>query len=182
MMMQKILSFFSFLFHTIKGDSLWIMKRRGLSVGKNLFLGGSYIDLGFLHLISIGDDVTLAGGVTILAHDASMNNSLDCTRIGKVTIGNRVFIGYGSIVLPGVTIGDDAVIGAGSVVTHDIESRKVANGNPAKVTGTLDEFLARKKEEMEKYPAFGNEYLKMNKKMKRAMAEKLKDRYGYMVH
>ena len=71
-----ILKFVSFIFHTIKGDSLWIMKRRGLTVGKNLFLGGAYIDLGLLHLITIGDNVTLAGGVTILAHDASTNNWL----------------------------------------------------------------------------------------------------------
>src|SRR4030042_816182 len=102
-----ILKFVSFIYHTIKGDSLWIMKRRGLKVGENLFLGGAYIDLGFLHLITIGDNVTLAGGVTILAHDASTNNWLHYSRVGKGTIGNRGFIGNGSIILPGVRGGDD---------------------------------------------------------------------------
>ena len=179
--MQKILNFVSFLFHTIRGDSLWIMKRRGLTVGKNFFLGGSYIDVWFLQLITIGDNVTLAGNVTILAHDASTKNWLHHTKIGKVTIGNRVFIGYGSIILPGVTIGDDVVIGAGSVITHDIESGKVAIGNPAEVKGTLDEFLARKKKEIKMYPVFGDEYNNANKKMKREMVEKMKDRYGYTV-
>src|SRR4030042_3507341 len=103
--MQKILSFFSFIFHTIKGDSLWIMKQRGLKVGKNLFLGGAYIDLGFLHLITIGDNVTLAGGVTILAHDASTNNWLRYSKVGKVTIGSRGFIGNGALVWPGGMFG-----------------------------------------------------------------------------
>jgi len=179
--MQKILDFISFLFHTIKGDSLWIMKRRGLKVGKNLFLGGSYLDLGLLHLITIGDDVTLAGRVTVLAHDASMNEWLGYSKIGKVVIGNRVFIGYGSIVLPGVTIGDDAVIGAGSVVTQDIPSRMVATGNPAEVKGTLEEFLDRKKKELDTLPVFGQEYLKLNKKKQREMLERMKDGWGYFV-
>jgi maltose O-acetyltransferase len=179
--MQKILDFFSFLFHTIKGDSLWIMKRRGLKVGKNLFLGGSYLDLGLLHLITIGDNVTLAGRVTVLAHDASTNNWLHRSKIGKVVIGNRVFIGYGSIVLPGVTIGDDAVIGAGSVVTEDVPGRQVFVGNPAKYLCTLDEFLERKKKELDTFPVFGQEYLKLNKKKRREMLERMKDGWGYMI-
>ena len=178
-MMQKILGFFSFIFHTIKGDSLWIMKRRGLKAGKNLFLGGAYIDLVFLHLITIGDDVTLAGKVTILAHDASTNNWLRYSKVGKVTIGNRVFIGYGSIILPGVTIGDDVVVGAGSVVTDDVKSRTVVMGSPAKFTCTLDEFIDRKKKELEEYPVF--KFYRLNNKKKREMLERMKDGWGYML-
>ena len=179
--MQKILDFFSFLFHTIKGDSLWMMKRRGLKVGKNLFLGGSYLDLGLLHLITIGDDVTLAGKVTILAHDASMNEWLDYSKIGRVTIGNRVFIGYGSIVLPGVTIGDDAVIGAGSVVTKNVPNGRVFIGNPAKDAGSLEDFLSKKREELDAYPVFGQEFLKLNPKKRREMLERMKNGWGYTI-
>ncbi|MBN1692371.1 MAG: acyltransferase [Dehalococcoidales bacterium] len=179
--MQKILDYISFLFHTIKGDSLWIMKRRGLKVGKNLFLGGSYLDLGLLHLITIGDNVTLAGRVTVLAHDASMNEWLGYSKIGKVVIGNRVFIGYGSIVLPGVTIGDDAVIGAGSVVTKNVPSGRVAIGNPAKDAGSLEDFLSKKREELDTLPVFGQEYLKLNKKKRREMLERMRDGWGYMI-
>jgi maltose O-acetyltransferase len=58
--------------------------------------------------------------------------------LGKpITIGKRVWIGGGAIVLPGVTIGDDTTIGAGSVVSHDIPSGVVAAGNPCKVIRTL---------------------------------------------
>ncbi|MCB1096470.1 MAG: acyltransferase [Verrucomicrobiae bacterium] len=48
-----------------------------------------------------------------------------------VTIGNDVWIGANSVVLPGVTIGDGAVIGAGSVVTKDVSAGTIAAGVPA---------------------------------------------------
>lgn len=50
-----------------------------------------------------------------------------------VTIGNKVWVGFNSIVLCGVAIGEGAVIGAGSVVTRDIPAWTVAAGNPARV-------------------------------------------------
>ena len=54
-----------------------------------------------------------------------------------VHIGNGVWIGSGSIILPGVTIGDNAVIGAGSVVTKDVPEGMIAVGNPARVIGSV---------------------------------------------
>lgn len=51
----------------------------------------------------------------------------------SVTIGDNVWIGGGTIILPGVTIGKNAVIGAGSVVTRSIPANCVAMGNPCKV-------------------------------------------------
>ena len=56
-----------------------------------------------------------------------------------VTIGNNVWIGANSVVLPGVTIGDNSVIGAGSVVTKDIPANVVAVGNPCKVMREIGE-------------------------------------------
>lgn len=50
-----------------------------------------------------------------------------------ITVGDNVWIGGNTVVLPGVTIGNDVVIGAGSVVTKDIPSGVVAVGNPCKV-------------------------------------------------
>ena len=65
-------------------------------------------------------------GVTVLAHDASTQIPLGVSKVGRVTIGNEVFVGRGTIILPNVTIGDRVVIGAGSVVTKDIPSGSVA--------------------------------------------------------
>jgi maltose O-acetyltransferase len=82
--------------------------------------------------------------VTILAHDARLVKYIDDkSRTVKVTIGNNVFIGVGSIILPNVTIGDNAIIGAGSVVTHDVLGKTVVAGNPARQVNTLEGFIKK---------------------------------------
>ena len=173
------------IYHLVKGDSLYILKRRGLKIGKNFYYGfGSIIDPDNCWHITIGDNVNFAPRVHVIAHDASTKLFLNYTKIGKVTIGNTVFIGASSIILPGVTIGHEVVIGAGSVVSCDIPSRSVAYGNPAKVISTIDDFITKKRSEMGIYPCFGNEYTrngKVNSDKKREMNELMKDRFGYVV-
>ena len=106
----------------------------GMRVGKNFKrLHGVILDPGHCWLIEIGDNVTMAPRVHILCHDASTKQFLNYTKIGRVTIGDNVFIGAETVVLPGVTIGENTVIGAGSVVTRDIPANVVAVGNPCKV-------------------------------------------------
>ena len=74
--------------------------KMGLKVGKNFGrLNGVILDPSHCWLIEIGDNVTMAPRVHILAHDASTKTFLDYTKIGKVTIGNNVFIGADSVVL-----------------------------------------------------------------------------------
>lgn len=47
-------------------------------------------------------------------------------------IGNDVWIGRDSTILPGLTINDGAVIGASSVVTHDVDAYQTVADNPAR--------------------------------------------------
>lgn len=54
-----------------------------------------------------------------------------------ITIGKRVWIGGGAIILPGITVGDEAVIGAGSVVTKDVQAKTLVAGNPARIIKAL---------------------------------------------
>ena len=61
-----------------------------------------------------------------------------------IAVGRRVWLGGGTIVLPGVTIGDDTVIGAGSVVTRDVPAGVIAVGNPCRVLRAIDERDAQK--------------------------------------
>lgn len=80
--------------------------------------------------IHIGDNSMITGNVIVLAHD-QVRGIITDTYIGK-----NVFLGGGSIVLPGVRIGNHVVVGAGSVVTKDIPDHSVVVGNPAKVIRT----------------------------------------------
>ena len=131
----------------------------GMKVGKNFGrLNGVILDPSHCWLIEIGDDVTLAPRVHILCHDASTKTFMNYTKIGNVTIGNRVFIGAESVVLPGVTIGDDVIIGANSTVTHNIPSNSVAVGSPARVICTLEEYIQKEKKRMEFAPVYDESY------------------------
>lgn len=124
--------------------------KRGLKVGENFHrMGGVIIDPSHCYHITIGDNVTLAPRVHILAHDSSTFMFLGKTRAANVTIGNYVFIGAASIILPGVHIGNRVIIGAGSVVTKDIPDNTVAVGNPAKVICSLDAYLEKEKSKMQ---------------------------------
>lgn len=54
-------------------------------------------------------------------------------REAEVIIGNDVWIGMRSIIMPGVKIGDGAVIGAGAVVTKDVPDYAIVGGVPARI-------------------------------------------------
>ena len=59
-------------------------------------------------------------------------------------MGNNCFIGYGSIILPGVKIADNCIVGAGSVVTKSVlKENSVVAGNPAKYICSLEDYLKR---------------------------------------
>jgi len=84
--------------------------------------------------VLMGPDVRLYSGT----HPTDPQTRLDGLEYGKpIRIGNNVWIGGATVVLPGVTIGDNSVIGAGSVVTKDIPANVVAVGNPCKVIKQL---------------------------------------------
>lgn len=55
-----------------------------------------------------------------------------------ITVGNSVWIGAGTRVLPGITIGSNVVIGAGSIVTKDVPDNCIAYGNPCRVAKIID--------------------------------------------
>ena len=141
------------------------LKKRGLKVGKNLHnMGEVIIDAAHCWHITIGDNVGLASRVQIIAHDASTKPLLGYTRVANVSIGNNVFVGAGTIILPGVTIGNNVIIGAGSVVSKDIPDNSVAIGRPAKVIKSIDEYSDAEKKKMLKDNVFGEEYTLRNPK------------------
>lgn len=128
---------------------------RGLTVGKNTHIySAEGIDSGLPWLIEIGDNCTISSGVSILAHDASTNIVRCATKIGRVTIGNNVFIGARSVVLCNTRIGDNVIVGAGSVVTHDLPGNGVYAGNPAKYICSIQEYREKYQALRETRPHF----------------------------
>nr|WP_306669956.1 DapH/DapD/GlmU-related protein [Acinetobacter sp. YH12157] len=63
---------------------------------------------------------------------------LDC--FGKITIGNNVFVGLNSIIIPNTEVGDNVVIGAGSLVRGILESNFVYAGVPVRKVMTIEEY------------------------------------------
>ena len=114
---------------------------KGMHIGNNCHIYSSdTIDGIWPWLISIGDNVTLSTNVTILAHDASPNIVRCGTKLGKVEIGNNVFVGSGSIILCNTKIGNNVIVGAGSVVSQDLPSDGVYAGVPARRLCSIEEY------------------------------------------
>jgi len=129
-------------------------RARGVKVGKNFDAPDSAIDYCFGFLVTIGDNVTLSG-TTVLAHDGSTKKILGYSKVGNVVIGNNVFVGYGSIILPNVRIGNNVIVGAGTIVSKDIpDNVVVVQGREStyRVLCTYDEYIRKNKENMEKLP------------------------------
>ena len=119
-----------------------ILRERGLKFGGDFNFFNSHIDYGHCWLVEIGDDVTITNS-TILAHDASMKLYTGKSKVGKVKIVNRVFIGFNSIILCNVRIGDGVVIGAGTRVNKDIPNNSIVVGNPCRIIGRTSDFIEK---------------------------------------
>lgn len=132
------------------GNQLWITPPFHVDYGCTIYFGNNCevnMNCTFLddNKIIIGDNVLIAPNVQIYTayhpthyldrFTISENETFNfCkTQTAPVIIGKNVWIGGGTIILPGVTIGDNTVIGAGSVVTKDIPADTIAYGNPCKV-------------------------------------------------
>lgn len=159
-------------------NSIEFLRSRGVQIGENVHLINTTIDWSHGFLVSIGNRVTLTG-VRILTHDGSTQIPFGVSRVGRVTIGDEVFIGHGTIILPNVRIGSCVVIGAGSVVTRDIPDNSVAAGNPARVIGTYDAFLDKHRAQMETRPVYHTLWSEKTWEEKEAMRRELEDGVGY---
>lgn len=162
--------------------SVEALRRRGVIIGENCSINTEYIDWGHGFLVSMGNNVTIAVNAMILTHDASTKPFLNYSKVGKVEIGNDVFIGAGAVILPGVKIGNRVVIGAGSIVSKDIPDNSVVVGNPAKIIGTLDSYLEKNRNMMRDVPIYNTYWTKKTDEEKKMMIDTLSNhKYGFDI-
>lgn len=108
-------------------------------------------------LIKFHNNVTVASDVTFITHDIADNvlNNLGKGffpyNYGCIEVMDNVFIGANSTILPNIKIGANTIIAAGSVVTKDVPENSVVAGVPAKVIGSFDEYIEKRKN-MKNYP------------------------------
>ena len=138
------------------GPGVWIEPPFFCDYGAHITIGaGTFINVNCVLLdsaeIRIGEEGLLGPGVQLLtahhplraADRLSAGRSRDDprspyrTQASPIRIGDRVWFGAGTIVLPGVTIGDNVTIGAGSLVTEDLPPDVLAFGHPCRVQRTL---------------------------------------------
>lgn len=110
-------------------------------VGKNCFINYNCTILDNAK-VTLGDNCLLAPNVSI--YTAGHTLYPDSRALGyeygiEISIGNNVWIGGNTVILPGVNIGDNVVIGAGSVVTKDVPAWSFAAGNPCRVIRAITE-------------------------------------------
>jgi maltose O-acetyltransferase len=115
--------------------------------GQNIFIGNhSFLNLGCTILdcnkVQIGHHVMIGPNVQIYtaAHELLAEERIQGLEIAKpIVIDDRVWIGGGAILLPGVSVGRNAVVGAGAVVSRDIPANTIAVGNPARVIREIEQ-------------------------------------------
>lgn len=119
----------------------------GVRIGRDCRV---YVDCDFgsePYLVTIGDHVTLTRGVRFATHDGGVwvfrGEFPEIDVFAPIRVGNNVFIGYNSILLPGTVVGDHCVIGAGSIVSGNVPDGSVVAGAPARVIKTLAEYRAK---------------------------------------
>lgn len=172
--------------HTPDQIELTCLMKKGLKIGKNTSINSGFnIDSAWPWLISIGDNVTISTNVTILAHDASTNVVRQSTKLGKVTIGNNIFIGTGTTILCGVTVGDNVVIGAGSVVTHDLPANGVYAGVPTRKVCSIEQYREKYQNLRAQRPDFSqirpwNQWEDASEAEKQQMLDGLVDGIGFI--
>lgn len=129
------------------GKNIWIEQPLHCDYGTNIEVGDNFYanyNLTVLDVakVKIGNNVLFAPNVSLFTagppvHPESRNSGYEYGF--PITIGNNVWVGGNSVILPNVTIGDNVVIGAGSVVTKNIPSNVVAAGNPCRVLRAITE-------------------------------------------
>lgn len=147
-MLNKICRLIDYLYYVAMPPRSYA-KRIGVVIGENAYISTKNFP-SEAYLIQIGNNVRVAKGVKFFTHGGVWSlryifNDLDLDYFGKIVIGNNVYIGEGSYIMPGVTIEDNCIIAAGSIVTKSVEKNSIVGGNPIKYLGDVNDLYERLK-------------------------------------
>ena len=156
------------------------LRKLGAKVGEDVQIWTDKIDKGHAFLLEIGDRVTISDA-RILLHDASTKRFIGYSKVGRVVIGNDVFIGADSVILPGVTIGSNVVVGAATVVTKDIPDNCVVVGNPGRIISSTKDFVEKNREFLKTRPVFTTYWVEKTEDEKIEMIEQLNRTNGFDI-
>lgn len=122
--------------HCRIGTGCRILHGRNIHLGPFNIINEGYLLDGRKFSIRTGSNVSIGpeAAILTLGHDPQSPDFAD--RGGDVVIGDRVWIGFRAIILPGVTEGEGAVVGAGAVVSRDVPPYTIVVGNPARPVNT----------------------------------------------
>ncbi len=115
---------------------LWMHRKRGVTIGQHVYIGQRCsIDNAYPEYVYIEDNVSLAGGVIVIAHSNPYSHFANVIEAGvsPIVIKEGAWIAEGAIILRGVIIGKNAIVSAGTVVDKDVPDNCIAKGNPMKI-------------------------------------------------
>lgn len=156
-------------------------KKYFYSQGENCFFSTHLFGTEPKH-ISFGNNVWLATRVNFITHDVSVlmvqnyykDKTLNFDYVGYIKIGDNVFIGANSTILPNVTITNNVIIGAGSIVTKSIEESGVYVGSPLRKVKSFESYCKGVIDKHTSYP-WSNKLT--NRKANKKVLENLRKEY-----
>lgn len=155
-------------FRRMRKRTAYLKKHEVLgAIGDNCVWGPWLVPL-YPKLIKIHDNVRVHKTAKIVTHDVingflrDVKPDLDfghVERLGCIEIMDNVYIAMNVTIMPNVRIGSNCIVTAGSVVTSDVPENSIVSGNPAKVIGKFDMYLALRCMSKNQHVAFKNQEL-----------------------
>lgn len=132
----------------VRQDPVAYATSLGVSIGEGSAIFSNELSIfgGHPFLVTLGKRCFITEGVRFVTHDGGVllfrRDMPDLDLVAPIVLGDDVYVGMRSIILPGTRVGNRCVIGAGSVVRGDVPGESVVAGVPARVIKPLSEYQA----------------------------------------